>query len=133
MKEISEKSLKKIDKIGYFHKYIKICADKIDKLAEQDHFKMIFGLLFIGFELNEIAIQLSKSENQDQILDNMRTFFNLVFSNSSGKMFDVFIWYHKFVSIFPEIKKVIPKKPRFFLNFLVDYFNAIFNSNEENE
>lgn len=105
-------------------KFIKTCTEKIGEMACKNHFRMIFELIIIGLELNEIAFQLSKGrfKNKNRIFEEIKPFINLVFLHSNNKMFDVLIWYHRFVNTFPEIRKVIPEKPRVFIEFLVDYF-----------
>lgn len=94
---------------------------------------MIFELIIIGLELNEIAFQLSKGrfKNKNRIFEEIKPFINLVLLHSNNKMFDVLIWYNGFVNTFPEIRKVIPEKPRVFIEFLVDYFYEIFDFHEE--
>ncbi|KAK8893082.1 hypothetical protein M9Y10_030345 [Tritrichomonas musculus] len=133
LNENSENWFNKVDRNGYFLKFIKKCSAKIDGLADQSHYRMIFGLLFIGLELSEIASQISKNEvkNQSLLFEKLKPFVNCLFINSNNRMFEVFVWYHKFVNTFPEIRKVIPKKPRIYIDFLVDYFYEIFEFDKD--
>lgn len=133
MKESSENLINKVDENGYFLKFIKKCANGIDNLADSSHFEMIFGLVFIGLELNEISIHISENgiNSSKENFNVMKPFINCLFMHSNDKMFDVFVWYHRFINTFPEIKKIIPKKSRIFIDLLVDYFYENIKIDEE--